>query len=205
MRTYRLLQWTRFLLQPMPLFGMAIVGIFWIGLAYLLSVERSKTLDDAIAQGSNLARLLEENTIRLFKGVDRALLLLRLAYEKNPDNFNLRQWLDQTSLLGDLTVQAALIGADGYMKGTTAGVSGAPLNLGDREHFLAHVNAKSDEAYFFGEDTVIEAIVCPPEIRGKLPGDFGRDKGVAWYALEGFAIVHTLAAQSRIVKWASAT
>jgi len=65
-------------------------------------------------------------------------------------------------------------------------------------------NAKSDEAFFFGEDTVIEAIVCPPEIRGKIPQDFGRDKGVAWYALEGFAIVHTAAAQSRIVKWATA-
>lgn len=44
----------------------------------------------------------------------------------------------------------------------------------------AWVNAKSDEAFFFGEDTVLEAIVCPPEIRGKLPGDYGRDKGVAW-------------------------
>lgn len=65
-------------------------------------------------------------------------------------------------------------------------------------------NAKSDEAYFFGEDTVIEAIVVPPEIRGKLPGDFGRDKGVAWYAEEGFSLVHTAAAQARIIKWASA-
>jgi len=65
-------------------------------------------------------------------------------------------------------------------------------------------NAKSDEAYFFGEDTVIEAIVCPEEIRGKVPTDFGRDKGIAWYALEGFALVHTAAAQSRIIKWASA-
>lgn len=62
----------------------------------------------------------------------------------------------------------------------------------------------SDEAYFFGEDTVIEAIVVPPEIRGKLPGDYGRDKGVAWYAEEGFALVHTVAAQARIIKWASA-
>jgi N4-gp56 family major capsid protein len=68
----------------------------------------------------------------------------------------------------------------------------------------AWTNAKSDEAFFFGEDTVIEAIVCPPEIRGKLPGDYGRDKGVAWYALEGFALVHTAAAQARIIKWASA-
>lgn len=64
-------------------------------------------------------------------------------------------------------------------------------------------NSLSDEAFFFGEDTVIEAIVCPPEMRGKIPQDYGRDKGVAWYALEGFSIVHTVAAQSRIVKWAS--
>lgn len=67
----------------------------------------------------------------------------------------------------------------------------------------AWTNSKSDEAYFFGADTVMEAIVCPPEIRGKLPGDFGRDMGVAWYALEGFALAHTVAAQARIIKWAS--
>ena len=71
-------------------------------------------------------------------------------------------------------------------------------------------SALSDEAFFFGEDTVIEAIVCPPEIRGKLPGDFGRDKGVAWYAEEGFKIVHASTAdsgdatQARIMKWDSA-
>jgi len=68
----------------------------------------------------------------------------------------------------------------------------------------AWLNGKSDEAFFYGEDTVIEAIVCPPEIRGKLPGDYGRDKGVAWFALEGFALVHTVAAQARIVEWSSA-
>lgn len=65
-------------------------------------------------------------------------------------------------------------------------------------------NGKSDQAFFFGEDTVMEAIVIPPEIRGKIPGDYGRDKGVAWYALEGFAIAHTAAADSTIVEWASA-
>jgi hypothetical protein len=30
------------------------------------------------------------------------------------------------------------------------------------------------------EDTVTEGIVIPEEIRGKLPGDYGRSKGVAW-------------------------
>jgi N4-gp56 family major capsid protein len=66
----------------------------------------------------------------------------------------------------------------------------------------------SSDVYFFGEDTVAEAIVIPEEIRGKIPTDFGRSKGVAWYYLGGFGLVHTLAmgaAQARIMKWDSAT
>jgi N4-gp56 family major capsid protein len=75
--------------------------------------------------------------------------------------------------------------------GTTAGV--------------AWTNGKSDWAVFFGEDTVAEAIAVPEEIRGKIPGDFGRDRGIAWYYLGGFGLVHTQAAQSRIVMWDSAS
>ena len=58
-------------------------------------------------------------------------------------------------------------------------------------------------AYFFGADTVAEGVVVPEEMRGKIPSDYGRSRGVAWYYLGGFGIVHTLAAQSRIVKWDS--
>ena len=62
-------------------------------------------------------------------------------------------------------------------------------------------NGKSNWAYFFGEDTVAEAISNPEELRGKIPGDFGRSKGIAWYYLGGFGIVHPGALQARIVKW----
>jgi N4-gp56 family major capsid protein len=65
-------------------------------------------------------------------------------------------------------------------------------------------NAKSDWIFFFGNDTVAEAIAVPEEMRGKIPSDYGRSKGVAWYYLGGFGIVHTLAANARIVKWDSA-
>jgi len=64
--------------------------------------------------------------------------------------------------------------------------------------------AKSDWIFFFGNDTVAEAIAVPEEMRGKIPSDYGRSKGVAWYYLGGFGIVHTLAANVRIVKWDSA-
>ena len=66
--------------------------------------------------------------------------------------------------------------------------------------------AQSDAVYFFGDDTVTEGMAHPEEIRGKIPTDFGRARGIAWYALGGFAITHNQAgaAQNRIIKWASA-
>jgi len=70
--------------------------------------------------------------------------------------------------------------------------------------FTKWTNGLSDWAYFFGEDTVAEAIVVPEEIRGKIPSDYGRSKGIAYYYLGGFALVQTQAQQARIVQWASA-
>jgi N4-gp56 family major capsid protein len=62
----------------------------------------------------------------------------------------------------------------------------------------------SDWIFFFGEDNVAEGIAVPEEVRGKVPTDYGRDKGIAWYYLGGFGIVHTQQLQARIVKWDSA-
>jgi N4-gp56 family major capsid protein len=65
--------------------------------------------------------------------------------------------------------------------------------------------AKSDWIYFFGNDTVAEAVAVPEEMRGKIPSDYGRSKGVAWYYLGGFGLVHGSGdvANNRIVKWDS--
>jgi N4-gp56 family major capsid protein len=70
--------------------------------------------------------------------------------------------------------------------------------------FTKWAQSLSDWAFFFGEDTVAEAIVVPEEIRGKIPSDYGRSKGIAWYYLGGFALTQTQALQTRIVKWDSA-
>ena len=37
----------------------------------------------------------------------------------------------------------------------------------------------------------------------KIPSDYGRSRGIAWYALLGYGIVHTVALQARILKWDS--
>jgi hypothetical protein len=67
-------------------------------------------------------------------------------------------------------------------------------------------NGKSSWAFFFGADTVTEAVVIPEEIRAKLPGDYGRSKGIAWYGLGGFGLIHSGSgnANARIMMWDSA-
>lgn len=65
----------------------------------------------------------------------------------------------------------------------------------------------NDWIFFFGEDTVMEGVAIAEEIRAKIPGDYGRSKGVAWYYLGGFGIVHnnsSFTEQNRILKWDSA-
>ena len=68
---------------------------------------------------------------------------------------------------------------------------------------------KGDWVFFFGADTVCEAVHTEEEIRAKIPDDYGRSKGVAWYALLGYGITHggsamATPAQARIVKFDSA-
>jgi hypothetical protein len=50
------------------------------------------------------------------------------------------------------------------------------------------------------EDTVAEALVIPEEMRGAIPSDYGRSKGVAWYYLgQSFGPVVAQAANDNIV------
>lgn len=66
--------------------------------------------------------------------------------------------------------------------------------------------ALTDQIFFFGADTVVEAFAIPEEIRGKIPTDFGRSRGIAWYALLGYGLVHpTDLTQQRILVWDSTT
>ncbi len=60
------------------------------------------------------------------------------------------------------------------------------------------------EAFFFGKETCMEAIVIPEEIISKVPTDWGRSKGVMWYYLGGFKIFWSGDPDNRIVHWTSA-
>lgn len=70
-------------------------------------------------------------------------------------------------------------------------------------------NGKSNQAHFFGDETVAEGMVVPVEIRGKVPTNYGLSQGMMWYYLGGFALFHARndadgSHDARVLKWASA-
>lgn len=53
--------------------------------------------------------------------------------------------------------------------------------------------ASRGEAVFFGDDAVKEVVAIPEELREKIPTDYGRSQGLAWYALLGFQRIWSFA------------
>jgi len=42
------------------------------------------------------------------------------------------------------------------------------------------------EAVMFGKEAVVQGVAVPLELRQKIPTDYGRSKGLAWYTIQGF-------------------
>lgn len=62
------------------------------------------------------------------------------------------------------------------------------------------------EAVIFGADAVVMATAQDPELRAKIPDDYGRSKGVAWYGILEFGLVWDTAnaGEARVVHVTSA-
>jgi hypothetical protein len=142
--------WLHALVQPATVLGLTMIAASWLGIGYILSIEHSKSVEGAVQQGANLARLFEENTVSRLNGIDRALLLLREAYERDPDRFDLRDWTKPTAIVSDLTLRLILVGVDGFTMSVARLGSDEVFKrvyLGDRDYFLNQVDAVTDDPF----------------------------------------------------------
>src|SRR4051794_28245574 len=153
MTTSRVSAFARALLAPAPVFGLAIIAICWTSLSYFIAVERNNTISAAVQDGTRLAHLMEENTVRLIKGIDRTLLLLRSTFETNPEQFDLKSLFKAVSAVNDVTTDVGLINPDGYLNLRT-GYSGPPIYVGNLDHFLIHVSGDADRV-FISKPTIL--------------------------------------------------
>ena len=135
----------RALLQPITLLGTAMIIACWIGLAFMLSIERQKSVEDSTQQLGNLASLFEDYVSRSVQSVDQTLLLVRENYQTDPDHFDLQRLSQLTQLAIGLTGQMTAIGSDGFSIGTIDTKRGSRVYLGDREYFSTLARSNDDQ------------------------------------------------------------
>jgi N4-gp56 family major capsid protein len=134
--------------------------------------------------------MMKERNIPTYSGNDYAAIARPTTWR------NLKNNLESVHQYVDSGFQMILAGEIGRYEG---------VRFFEQTNIAASgfANGKSGWAYFFGEDTVAEGVAVPEEIRAKIPDDYGRGNGIAWYYLGGFALQYPQAADSRIVRWGS--
>jgi hypothetical protein len=146
----------RRLSNPIVILGAAIITLCWIEVGYQLQRDYTETIDLAVERGDSMAKLFDKDTVRLLRSIDTTLLLLRQAYQTNPDNFDLVKTARQSGLVGDVATEFGQVTADGYLVQTTSGALAAPIYVGDRKHFIAQLNAL-DDVLFIGDPVFLRS------------------------------------------------
>ena len=127
-------------------FGLLVLVLLWLGVAWDLSRDRARVLAQAEADTANLARAFEEHIQRTIAGLDQTLLYIEAEYERDSTRFDLKEVTARAAILRQVSVQLAVIGPDGILVDST--VPGfSRMDLSDREHFAVHRKAANDELF----------------------------------------------------------
>jgi two-component sensor histidine kinase len=137
--------------------GMAVIVIIWGTVFHLAQEEHERASENAVREGTNLARIFEEYITRVLGGADTTLLTLRELYQRDPQHFDIAHLTGAEPSENNHIIDFGIIGADGVLKlGTPSFPAGTSLI--DREYFRYQAQAKTDELY-----------VGPPVV-GRLTG-----------------------------------
>ena len=140
-------KWLQAFRQTTTYLGVVVVAIIWGGIYLLASEQHERAYQDAVRQGSNLTRVLEEYVRRVVQQCDQSLQALRRAYERAPDHFDIDAWMERAHPNNDLTFQYGVADANGFLKASSRGPVVSPTFVGGREHFTFHINNTQDQLY----------------------------------------------------------
>jgi diguanylate cyclase (GGDEF)-like protein/PAS domain S-box-containing protein len=159
-------KWLQAMRQPTTYLGVAVIVFIWGGIWLLASQEHERAYQEAVRQGGNLVRVLEEYIRRVVQQSDRALLTLRRDYQQDPRHFDIASWASQTEAQTDLAFQFGIANADGFLIQSSRRQLTSPVYVGDRAHFKIQREATADALY------ISEPLVG--HISGKLSLQFTR-------------------------------
>jgi diguanylate cyclase (GGDEF)-like protein len=142
---------SRVLGQTSFILGAAMIGMLWTGIYLKYRDQAAGDHRDAILSNHNFALLFEEHVLRTISEADKTLFYMRRLVEGRLGTVDFHNVVTSSEIISDTIVQFAIIDAQGIMRASSAGPQpAAPVDLSDREHFLAHKDNPKDELYVSG-------------------------------------------------------
>ena len=124
-------------------FVAALLLLAWLAVAGVLHAQRRDALAAEVRQNMNLARALEEQTLRVLSATDQATIRLRDAVAAHPDVVpELVPIANETGLAPKILVQLSLIDAAGRFVASNLDRDGSKtghVDLSEREHVRVHL------------------------------------------------------------------
>ncbi len=148
------------------------LAVTWGSVAMLLHMKWNDAVQAEIRQNANLARALQEQTVRVIATADQATLRLRDAVISGEfEAAELPRLAGETGLVPNILVQLSLVGADGRFVGSNLDPDGSKtghVDLGGREHIGVHLQpaAVPEAAAVMGAD----GLFVGKPVLGKVSG-----------------------------------
>jgi diguanylate cyclase (GGDEF)-like protein/PAS domain S-box-containing protein len=127
------------------LLGAILIGVVWATLFFLLKNEHDNAERAAIQNSTNLAGAFEEHLSRSLSEVDRSPKTIRTLYMRDPERFDLADWLTSNPLLRDDVLQISIIERDGKVKsGSLRSAEQSFFDFKDNDYYKAHIDTPDD-------------------------------------------------------------
>ncbi len=140
-------KWLQAFRQTTTYLGVAVLAVVWGGIYLLASQEHERAYQDAVRQGDNLNRVLEEYIRRVVEETDDALLSLRRAYQSDPQHFDIVRWAAETQSNNSIAVQFSITDREGFVTRSSRKPVTHPVYIGGRAPFTVQRDATEDRLY----------------------------------------------------------
>lgn len=118
----------------------------WSAVYFKIRSELTQTLEAANRNNLNLARAVEEHTVRTLKSVDQAVLFLKFQYERFGTAVRIGDYVREGMIISNIFNQLGVINEQGIYE-----LSSLPnhrrVDLSDREHFRVHIAQDTNQLF----------------------------------------------------------
>lgn len=123
-------------------------------LVLLIVGDRRDATANAIRNGDNLVRIIDQSYTHIFQSVDSTLLFLRSAYQRTNSVDEIKSWLNDKSARTELEFRFVITNETGRVVAASVGEPTSPeqspvgANVSDRDYFKRQRDTPIDELYF---------------------------------------------------------